>query len=141
VWDELASQIEFECGQLQKLFDLFRPVIDGCAQGEPGRFEVAALGAMLHSFYGGVENVFKRISLEVDGGLPSGDAWHSALLNSMAGPGARRVFRFSWKWRKRSTIKIMERTHEEATEALYAGRESRHPEAASIGAGSDLRIM
>ena len=27
----------------------------------------------------------------------------------------------------------MERTHEEATEALHAGRESRHPEAASVG--------
>ena len=31
------------------------------------------------------------------------------------------LFRFSWKWRKRSPIKIMERTHEEATEALLAG--------------------
>jgi hypothetical protein len=51
------------------------------------------------------------------------------------------LFRFSWKWRKRSPIKIMERTHEEATEALYAGRKSRYSEAASIGAGSDLRIM
>ena len=36
-------------------------------------------------------------------------------------------------------IKIMERTHEEATEALHAGRESRQSAAASIGAGSDLR--
>src|SRR5262249_12564882 len=27
------------------------------------------------------------------------------------------VFRFSWKWRRRSPIKLMERTHEEATEA------------------------
>ena len=35
----------------------------------------------------------------------------------------------------------MERTHEEATEALYAGRESRHFEAASVGAGSDLTVM
>src|SRR6266496_2382859 len=51
------------------------------------------------------------------------------------------VSRFRWKWRKRSPIKIMERTHEEATEALHAGRESRHPEAASAGAGSDLRVM
>ena len=51
------------------------------------------------------------------------------------------VFRFSWKWRKRSPIKIMERTHEEATEALHAGRESRHPAAASVGAGPNLRVM
>src|SRR5436309_819717 len=48
------------------------------------------------------------------------------------------VSRFSWKWRKRSPIKIMERTHEEATEALHAGRESCHTEAASAGAGADL---
>ena len=43
------------------------------------------------------------------------------------------MFRFSWKWRKRSPGKVMERTHEEATEALHAGRESRHPEAAFVG--------
>ena len=48
------------------------------------------------------------------------------------------LFRFSWKWRKRSPVKIMERTHEEATEALRAARESRHPEEASAGAGADL---
>ena len=34
------------------------------------------------------------------------------------------MFRLSWKWRKRSPIKIMERTHEEATEALHGGRDS-----------------
>jgi tetratricopeptide (TPR) repeat protein len=38
------------------------------------------------------------------------------------------VFRFSWKWRRRSPSKVKERTHEEATEALHAGREGRHPE-------------
>src|SRR5260370_22161872 len=34
------------------------------------------------------------------------------------------------KWRKRSSVKITERTHEEATEALHAGREGRHSEEA-----------
>ena len=38
-------------------------------------------------------------------------------------------------------LKMMERTHEEATEALYAGREKSASEAASIGASSNLRIM
>src|SRR5262249_29577858 len=41
------------------------------------------------------------------------------------------VFRFRWKWRRRSPSKVMERTHEEATEALHARREGRHSEAAS----------
>lgn len=37
------------------------------------------------------------------------------------------LFRFSWKWRRRSPSKVKGRTHEEAAEALHAGRESRHP--------------
>jgi len=38
---------------------------------------------------------------------------------------------FSWKRRWCSPSKVMERTHEEATEALHALREGRHSEAAS----------
>ncbi len=34
----------------------------------------------------------------------------------------------------------MERTHEEATEALHAGREGRHPEAAFAGEGAHLEL-
>jgi Domain of unknown function (DUF4158) len=30
-------------------------------------------------------------------------------------------------WKRRSPGKVKERTHEEATEALHAGRKSRHP--------------
>jgi len=30
------------------------------------------------------------------------------------------LFRFSWKWRRRSPSKVKERTHEEATEAIRA---------------------
>ena len=29
------------------------------------------------------------------------------------------VFRLSWKWRKRSSVKIAERTYEKRTEALH----------------------
>src|SRR5215208_3711373 len=42
----------------------------------------------------------------------------------------------AWKWRRRSPSTVMERTYEEATEALLAGRESRHPEAAFAGASA-----
>jgi hypothetical protein len=35
------------------------------------------------------------------------------------------VFRFSWKWRRRSPSKVKERAHEEPTETLRTGRESR----------------
>jgi hypothetical protein len=33
------------------------------------------------------------------------------------------LFRFSWKWKRRSPVKVTERTLEEATEALHAARE------------------
>jgi hypothetical protein len=38
-------------------------------------------------------------------------------------------------------VRYKERTHEEATEALLAGRESRHPEAAFAGQGADLEAL
>ena len=54
------------------------------------------------------------------------------------GAGRAKVFCLSWKWRKRSSVKITERTHEETTEALHAGREGRHSEEAFGGRSADL---
>ena len=44
----------------------------------------------------------------------------------------------SWRWRKRSSVKITERTHEETTEALHTGKENRHSGKAFGGTISDL---
>jgi len=83
VWDELASQVALECQELEELIDFYRPLVEQCSQSEPERFAVPALAALLHSFYGGVENIFKRIALEVDGALPAGKYWHRDLLDAM----------------------------------------------------------
>jgi hypothetical protein len=40
---------------------------------------------------------------------------------------------------ERSRVTIIERTHEEATEALHAGREGCHPREAFAGAGAESR--
>ena len=37
----------------------------------------------MHDFYSGVERIFERIALELDGELPRGADWHSQLLNRM----------------------------------------------------------
>jgi len=91
VWDELASQIALECQELEGLCEYYRPLLGQCSQSEPGRFEVSALATLLHSFYGGVENIFKRIALDVDGSLPAGKYWHRDLLNAMMRPSASRA--------------------------------------------------
>jgi hypothetical protein len=51
------------------------------------------------------------------------------------------VFRLSWKWRERSTVKITERTREKSKEALHSRREGRRFEAAFIGAGAGLQAL
>src|SRR5216684_3390181 len=48
------------------------------------------------------------------------------------------VFRLSWNWRKRSSVKITERTYEEGTEAFHTRRKSSHLEAASCGQSTRL---
>jgi hypothetical protein len=44
----------------------------------------------------------------------------------------------SWKWRRRSSVKITERTYEEGTEAFHSRRKSSHLEAASCGQSTRL---
>ena len=70
--------------------DEYRPLLARLAAREPDIIERSALASMLHSFYTGVENIFKRIAIASDGGLPGGHNWHRDLLASMAQPGARR---------------------------------------------------
>jgi len=38
----------------------------------------------LHGFYSGLERLFELIARHVDGGLPTGEAWHRDLLHKMA---------------------------------------------------------
>jgi hypothetical protein len=45
---------------------------------------------MLHSFYNGIENIFKRIAEGLDEGLPARQFWHRSLLDAMGGPGKAR---------------------------------------------------
>ena len=41
------------------------------------------MASVLHDFYSGVERVFERIAVELDGELPRGGDWQSQLLNRM----------------------------------------------------------
>ncbi len=51
--------------------------------------DAAALN--LHDFYTGVERIFSHIAGDIDGKIPSGNAWHRELLNQMSReiPGIR----------------------------------------------------
>lgn len=82
--DKLRKQINVERQQLNRLIEEHKPLVDTCASSEPTPIELSALATFLHSFYSGIENSLKRVALEIDGGLPSGNVWHRQLLMSMA---------------------------------------------------------
>jgi hypothetical protein len=76
--------VAVELAQLRRLVVSHRPLIEACAATAPDPIGLSALAAMLHSFYNGIENLFKRVAIEIDGGPPATEAWHRRLLNSMA---------------------------------------------------------
>ena len=86
MWDKLRRQVTVERQQLHRLLEMYRPLIERCAVVPPDDTELSALAAMLHSFYNGFENIFKRVAAELDGGLPSGEFWHRELMDSMTMP-------------------------------------------------------
>jgi hypothetical protein len=90
VWDKLRKQVTVERQQLHRLLETYRPLIERCAVSPPDDIELSALAAMLHSFYNGFENIFKRVAAELDGSLPSGEFWHRELMDSMTMPSGER---------------------------------------------------
>jgi hypothetical protein len=75
---------------LNRLLSMHHALIEKCAAVPPEPIELSALSAMLHSFYTGIENLFKRVAVQIDGGLPEGDVWHSRILESMTEATAHR---------------------------------------------------
>ena len=86
MWDRLSKQIAVELEQLTRLIEVHRPLLDKCENVPPTEIELSALAAMLHSFYTGIEHIFKRVCVELGGALPTGASWHRELLDSMSKP-------------------------------------------------------
>ena len=84
MWDRLRKQIEVEIEQLQRLLATHVPLLEQSKEAAPTEIELSALAAMLHSFYTGIENIFKRVALEVDKTVPRGEFWHRELLERVS---------------------------------------------------------
>ena len=87
---KLRKQILVELEQLNLLMRRHSSLMSKCRTESPNNVEIDALATLLHSFYTGMENLFKRIGLELDGNTLKGESWHAQLLNAMATPGPSR---------------------------------------------------
>lgn len=86
MWDKVRKQVRVELEQINHLIEVHSSLLVKCAHAKPDVIELSALAALLHSFYTGIENIFKRVAIEIDGAMPRGESWHRQLLNSMVQP-------------------------------------------------------
>ena len=87
---DLRDELELELAQLRELLERFQALFQEVTSRVPTETEKLALAAILHTFYTGVENIFKPVAIHIDGSLPKGENWHRQLLDSMSQSHAAR---------------------------------------------------
>jgi hypothetical protein len=90
VWHKAQKQVEIEKEQLNRLLETHQPLLVKCINTRPDPIELSALASMLHSFYTGIENILKRITVEFGESLPTSEFWHRDLLDSISRSTSRR---------------------------------------------------
>ena len=79
----LKVEIESDFSDLERVVTEIKEAVREIGSSIPTYRDKAALGALLHSFYNGIENALKRIAEEVDHSVPGGEGWHRSLLRRM----------------------------------------------------------
>jgi hypothetical protein len=77
----LISEIEKELAALEQLKRELNSI-----QAEDSIIFKRSKGSILHDFYNCCERIFKRLSIEINGGYEDTDKWHKALLFRMTIP-------------------------------------------------------
>ncbi|MDD2715587.1 MAG: hypothetical protein PHW04_06800 [Candidatus Wallbacteria bacterium] len=78
-----------ELSNLTRLSEESKGILSGISDS-PDVATTRAAGSILHDFYNGVENIFKRIAQTIDCEVPSENHWHKELLALMTKPTDRR---------------------------------------------------
>lgn len=86
----LIADIDLARANLQRVVEYQQEVL-GAVGRETEFFLRSAAGVVLQDFYNTVEKTLQRIATELDGALPTGEAWHQQLVERMtvAIPGRR----------------------------------------------------
>ena len=79
----LKEKISLEIAMIDSLVDKSSLLQEKCRIYEPDFVEINAIGSILHSYYNGLENIFKLIHKHFDGTPLTSSMWHSELFHSM----------------------------------------------------------
>jgi len=69
--DRIISQVKFEIGQIDQLFESYADLLEQAQKKAPDLVEVTAMASVLHSFYNGLENIFLSIAKGIDQDVPA----------------------------------------------------------------------
>ena len=83
MYSDLVQDISDSIEDIKELLNLYDKLLSDVQQKQPDNVEVAALGAVLHSFYNGVEGIFSLVAKQIDGIVPNDLAWHQSLLKQV----------------------------------------------------------
>ena len=81
--DQIKAKIVFELSQIDTLLTKAEVLAKKCSIQAPDFIEISAVGATLHSYYNGLENIFVLIGKNIDNKTFSNQRWHKELLDSM----------------------------------------------------------
>ena len=80
---ETYREVMLQLQLLERLLAEFSPLRRKVQQVPPDLVEITALAGFLHSFYTGVESIFKRIADDPGQRRLLGEFWHHELLTAM----------------------------------------------------------
>lgn len=84
--DELKEEVYIEIELIEGILREISSLRNDIADREPTTREKTAAAAFLVQFYGGIENILKRISKFYSIPLPAGDTWHMDLFKRFCAP-------------------------------------------------------
>lgn len=79
----LKRLVEDELRTLERVVGRMQDALKGLSE-PPTQLELRGLASYIHDFYTGIEGIFERIAVQIDGSFPKSAQWHMDLLNQMA---------------------------------------------------------
>ena len=82
LYKKLKIKIDYEIRQIDMEFEKIDSLLYKCQNSEPDYIELTAIGAVLHSFYTGIESMFIMIEKHQGNELSTDKYWHKTLLEN-----------------------------------------------------------